>query len=154
VSTRAAEQILAEIGPDMSPFETPKRLASWAGVAPGSNESAGRVKSSRCRKGDTYLKGALGVAAMAATHTKDTFICARHKRIRSRRGHMKALVAIERHIIEATWRILTTGQPYKELGGDYYLKRRPGTAIRKATDQLHAIGYTITFPDNTTATVT
>jgi hypothetical protein len=100
------------------------------------------VKSSKCRKGDTYLKGALGVAA---SRSKDTFISARYKRVRARRGHMKALVAIERHIIESAWRILATGEPYLELGGDYYLKRRPGAAIRKAVDQLRAVGYTVTF---------
>jgi transposase len=154
VSTTVAEQILAETGPDMAPFATPQRLASWAGVAPGSNESAGRVKSAKCRKGDTYLKGALGVAAMAAARTKDTFASARYKRIRSRRGHMKALVAIERHIIESVWRILTTGQPYLELGGDYYIKRRPGAAIRKAVEQLQALGYTITFPKPGAAQIT
>jgi transposase len=154
VSKTVAEQILAETGPDMSPFATPKRLASWAGVAPGSNESAGRVKSAKCRKGDTHLKGALGVAAMSAANTKDTFASARYKRIRSRRGHMKALVAVERHIIEAAWRILSTGEPYLELGGDYYLKRRPGTAIRKAIEQLQAVGYTVAFPNQATAQVT
>jgi transposase len=157
VSKTVAEQILAEIGPDVSAFDTPGRLASWAGVAPGANESAGRVKSSKCRKGDTYLKGALGVAGLAAARTKDTFIAARYNRVRSRRGHMKALVAVERHIIESVWRILSTGGPYRELGGDYYLKRRPGTAIRKAVDQLRAVGYTVVFnglpaPDADTAT--
>jgi transposase len=154
VSYTVAEEILAEIGPDMTPFATPGHLASWTGVAPGSNESAGKVKSSKCRKGDTYLKGALGVAALAAVRTKDTFASARYKRIRSRRGHMKALVAIERHIIEAVWHILTTGEPYRELGGDYYIKRRPGTAIRKAVDQLRAAGFTVTFPDTDTAAIT
>jgi transposase len=158
VSHTVAEQVLAEIGPDVSAFATAGHLASWAGVAPGSNESAGRVKSSKCRKGDTYLKGALGVAALAASRTKDTFISARYKRIRSRHGHMKALVAIQRHIIESLWQILTTGEPYLELGGDYYVRRRPGAVIRKAIEQLRAIGYTVTFdrlpePDPNTATL-
>jgi transposase len=152
VSDTVAEQILSEIGPDMGPFPTPGQLASWAGVAPGSNESAGKVKSSKCRKGDTYLKGALGVAALAATRTKDTFISARYKRVRSRQGHMKALVAVERHIIEATWHILTKNEPYRELGPDYYLKRRPVAAIRKALEQLQALGYTITLNQDTTST--
>jgi transposase len=155
VSHTVAEQILAEIGPDMSHFPTAAHLASWAGVAPGANESAGRIKSTRCRPGNTYLKGALGIAAMAATRTKDTHLQARYKRVASRRGHSRALVAVEHSILTAVWHILTNNQPYLELGGDYYLKRRPGNAIRKAVDQLRAVGYTVTFPDNAaTAIVT
>jgi transposase len=154
VSHTVAEQILAEIGPDMSHFETAQRLTSWAGVAPGANESAGKVKSTRCRPGDTYLKGALGIAAMSATRTKDVYLAARYKRIASRRGHSRALVAVERSILAAVWHILTNNQPYKELGGDYYIKRRPGKAIRKAVEQLRAAGYTITITDHATATIT
>ncbi|MDR1442410.1 MAG: hypothetical protein LBJ02_08510 [Bifidobacteriaceae bacterium] len=105
-------------------------------------------------KGNTYLKGALGVAALAASRTKDTFISARCKRVRSRRGHTKALVAVERQIAESVRRVLTTGEPYKELGGDYYSRRRPGAAIRKAVDQLRSVGYTVTFGDGDTVTVT
>jgi len=99
VSTVTAERILAEIGADMSVFPTPGHLSSWAGIAPGANESAGKVKSSRCRPGNTYLKGALGIAALAASHTKDTFLSARYKRIAVRRGHQRALVATQRAIL-------------------------------------------------------
>jgi uncharacterized Zn-binding protein involved in type VI secretion len=67
---------------------------------------------------------------------------------------MKALVAIERHIIEAAWHILATGQPHRELGGDYHVKRRPGATIRKAVEQLKAAGYTVTFQGQAIAAVT
>jgi transposase len=154
ISQTVAEQVLAEIGPDMSHFPTAEHLASWAGVAPGSNQSAGRVKSTRCRPGDTYLKGALGIAALAATRAKGTYLQARYKRVASRRGHNRALVAVQHSMLVAIWHILTTGQPYRELGGDYYIKRRPGAAIRKAVDQLRAVGYTVTFPQPATATAT
>ena len=77
VATITAERIIAEIGIDMTVFPTAAYLTSWAGVAPGANESAGIVKSSRCRPGNTYLKGALGAAALSASHTKDTFLAAR-----------------------------------------------------------------------------
>ena len=109
VSQTVAEVILSEIGCDLSSFHTPEKLTSWAGVAPGSNESAGKVKSSRCRPGNTYLKGALGIAALAATNTKNTFLRARYQRIARRRGHVRALVATERAILKAVWHILTTG---------------------------------------------
>lgn len=154
VATITAERIIAEIGIDMSVFTTPARLTSWAGIAPGANESAGIVKSSRCRPGNTYLKGALGAAALSASRTKDTFLAARYKRVASRRGHQRALVAVERAILTAAWHILTTRQPYHELGGDYYAKRRPGAVIAKALNQLRTAGIHVTFTTSTEAVAT
>ena len=154
IATVTAERIIAEIGTDMGVFATPARLASWAGIAPGSNESAGKIKSTKCRPGNTYLKGALGAAAIAAIRSKDTFLAARYKRIATRRGHERALVAVERAILTAVWQLLTTGQPYHDLGGDYYARRRPGAVIAKALNQLRAAGINVTFTDTTTAVVT
>ena len=145
VSALTAERVLAEIGADMSVFPDAKHLTSWAGVAPGSNESAGKVKSSRCRPGDTHLKSALGIAAMAATRSKNTFLAARYKRVMARRGHKRALVAVMRSMLTAMWSVLSTGQPYTDPGGDYYIKRRPGAAISKAVNQLRAAGINVTF---------
>lgn len=143
ISTTAAEQIIAEIGVDMSVFPTPGQLASRAGVAPGANESAGKVKSATCRPGNTYLQRTLWIAAMATGRTKDTFLSARYKRLMARRGHNRALVAA-RTILEACWHLLSTGQPYHDLGGDYYAKRRPGAAIKSALQRLHDAGCHIT----------
>lgn len=154
ISTVTAERIIAEIGIDMTIFDTPRRLTSWAGIAPGSNESAGKIKSSRCRPGNTHLKAALGIAALAATRTKNTFLAARYRRVASRRGHLRALVAIQRTMLTAIWHILTTGQPYHDLGGDYYNRRRPGAVIAKALNQLRAAGITITFTPPNQAVVT
>ena len=154
VSIVTAERIIAEIGIDMTMFATAAHLTSWAGIAPGSNESAGKIKSSKCRPGNTYLKGALGIAALAAARSKDTFLAARYKRVASRRGHHRALVAVQRAILTAAWQVLTTGRPYHELGGDYYIRRRPGKVITKAINQLRAAGICVTFTSPGTAVVT
>jgi transposase len=93
VSRIVADVLLAETGGDMSVFATAAHLASWAGTAPGCNESAGRVKSTKTRHGNRYLKNALGTAAMAASRSKGTYFSAKYRRIAGRRGPMKALVA-------------------------------------------------------------
>lgn len=144
ISTTAAEQILAEIGTDMSVFPSPGRLASWAGVAPGANESAGKVKSATCRPGNTYLKRTLGIAAISAARTKRSFLAARYRRVLARRGHKRAVVALARTILETCWHLLSTGRPYHDLGADYYTKRRPGAAIKQALQRLRDAGCQIT----------
>ena len=143
ISTTAAEQILAEIGIDMTAFPTAGHLASWAGVAPGANESAGKVKSTSCRPGNRYLKRTLGIAAMSVTRSKHTFLAARYKRIMARRGHRRALVAIARTLLETCWHLLVTRQPYHDLGADYYTRRRPGNAIKHALERLYEAGCQI-----------
>jgi transposase len=108
ISVGVADVIIAETGADMSRFPTAGHPASWAGTCPGSNESAGRVKSTKTRPGNPYLKGALGVAAMSAAHGKDTYLPAKFRRIASRRGPIKAIVAVEHAMIVAIWHMVTT----------------------------------------------
>ena len=145
VSHSVADVIIAETGADMSRFLSPGHLASWAGTCPGSNESAGRVKSTHTRPGNPYLKGALGIAALAATRQKNTFYSARYRRLASRRGPMKALVAIEHSILVAIWHMLGEGTTYSDLGSDYYTKRDPDRAKKRALDQLRDLGYAVTL---------
>jgi transposase len=135
--------IIAETGGDMSVFPTAAHLASWAGVCPGSNESAGRVKSTRIMPGNKYLKGALGIAAMAASRGRNTYVSVKYKRIAIRRGRVKAIVAIEHAILTATWHRLANGEVYKDPGADFYLKREPEQAKAKAIHQLKTLGYDV-----------
>ena len=144
ISRVAAERILAEIGFDMGAFPDAKHFVSWAGTVPGLNESAGKKKSAKARKGNKHLKGALGTAALNIARNPGTFLHARYARIARRRGPMKALVAVERSILTSIWHMLTKMEPYRELGADYYDKRKPGAALRKAIELIRANGLDIT----------
>jgi transposase len=145
VSTTVADVIVAETGADMSRFPTAQHLASWAGTAPGSNESAGKVKSTAVRPGSPHLKGALGVAAKAAARSKGTFLSAKYQHIARRRGSARALVAIERTLLTTIWHMGTTGEVYTDLGADYHHHRNPNRTKRHAIAQLEALGYTVTL---------
>ncbi len=145
ISTLIADVIIAETGGDMTRFPTAGHLASWAGTCPGSNESAGRVKSTHTRPGNPYLKGALGIAAMSVAKSHDTYLSARYRRISSRRGPIKAIVALEHAMLIAIWNMLTTGSTYCDLGGDYYTRLNPDRARNRAIDQLRKMGYEVTL---------
>jgi hypothetical protein len=128
----------------MEVFATPAQMASWVGVAPGSRESAGIKKRVRARPGNHYAKRALGIAAMSATRSKTTFMSARFRRIRSRQGYAKALVAVEHSIVIAIWHMLSNGEYYQDLGADYYNRRTPDRVLRRKIKDLEIAGYTVT----------
>ena len=151
VSLKVDDVILAETGADMSRFETPGRLASWTGVCPGSNESAGRIKSAHIMPGNKYLKAALGTAALAASRSKDTYLAARYRRIAARRGPMKAIVALEHSILNAAWHLLADGECYADPGADHFTRLDPIKAKNNAIKKLNNLGFNVTITPATAA---
>jgi len=147
VQRRAAEVIISEIGTDMSVFPTDKHLASWAGQCPGNDQSAGKRRSGKTRKGSKWLDWTLEESALAAIRTKDVYLAAQYARLKPRRGHKKALGAVKHSLICACWHMLTTGELYNDLGGDYFRKRDPQRTTKRLVTQLEALGHTVTLQE-------
>jgi transposase len=140
-----AISIVAETGGDMSRFPTAGHLCSWGAMCPGHNESAGKRRSGKTRKGNQYLRGTLIQAALGATHKKGSALQARYHRVKSHRGHKKAVVAVGHQILEIAYYLMRDGVTYDELGADYFDRRHAERAVRRHTRQLEALGYRVTI---------
>jgi transposase len=145
VNRRTAEGLIAEIGVDMTRFESSARLASWAGMCPGQHESGGKSRGGKTRKGSKWLSAHLREAAKAAAQSKDTYLSAQYARLRGRRGGAKATVAVQHSILTAAYHMLERGVVYEDLGADWYVRRSPERHARTLIEQLRRLGYEVTI---------
>jgi transposase len=147
VGETVAQIIVAEIGVDMERFPTDHHLASWAGMCPGNNESAGKRKSGKTTKGSRYLRAALVQAAWAASHQKETYLAAQYKRLVKRMGKKKALIAVGHSILVIAYHVLETRTSYQDLGGDYFDRRNVDKQRKRLIRQLEGLGLKVTVEE-------
>jgi transposase len=145
VGPRTAEILIAELGVDMRQFPTARHAASWAGLCPGTHESAGKRRAVRTRKGNRWLRAALVEAALAAVNVRESAFAARYRRLVRHCGHRKAIVAVAHSILTTAYCLLADGREYREPGRDYYDARRHEDALRRAVHLLERHGYHVTF---------
>jgi len=147
IGETVAQIIVAEIGVDMERFSTANHLASWAGMCPGNNESAGKRKSGKTTKGSRYVRAALVQAAWAARQQKGTYLAAQDKRLVRRMGKKKALVAVGHSILVIAYHVLQNRTPYQDLGGDYFERRNVDKQRKRLIRQLESLGVKVTVEE-------
>lgn len=135
--------IIAELGVDMDRFPSAGHAASWAGLAPGKNESAGRNRSGKIRPGNKHLKRALVQAAHAVSRTRDNYLAAQFRRLAARRGKKRAAIAVAHSILVIVYHMLQDGTEYRDLGGDYFDQRNHDHLQRSLVKRLERLGYTV-----------
>jgi transposase len=139
IDTKRAESILGEIGTNMGQFRTDDALAAWSGLAPGNHESGGKRYSGRTTQGNSIIQSTVVQAAWSAVRAEDNRLKARYQRLVVRRGKKRAIVAVAHTMIVIIWHILAYGEPYQELGADYYDQRKKESKMNYLIRQLEKL---------------
>jgi transposase len=145
VGRRTAEELLAEIGLDLTRFPTAAHLASWARICPGNNESAGKHKSTHTGQGNRWLRGTLVEAARGAANTRGTYLGAQYHRLAARRGSNRAIVAVAHTILTIIYHMLVRGTSYEDLGNNYFDQRQEQLTVKRAVRRIERLGYRVSL---------
>ena len=145
VDQRGGELLVAEWGIDMGRFGTADRLAAWSGVAPGNDESAGKQRSGKTRKGNRALRTGLTQLAHAAARSKDTYLAALYHRLAARRGKKRAIMAVAHSIVVSAFHMLSRNEPYQELGANYFDAHRREHLVDRLTRRIERLGYRVSL---------
>ncbi len=145
IKRRVAEVVLAELGTDLRRFAGARHLCSWAAICPGNHESAGKRRSGRMRHGNRWLRGVLLQAAWAAIKVRGAYFGAQFRRIAKRRGDKRAAIAVAHSLLTVLYHVLTRDEPYRDLGGDYFDRRKPEQQAHYHARRLAELGYDVTL---------